>query len=195
MDIVAGALVAYLLGSIPTAYLVVRLATGRDIREVGSGNVGALNVKRATGSLALALLTLLTDVAKTFLALWTVERFFPAALPFAPFFLVLGHNYPVWTGFKGGRGIAVLLASALYLDPQFAVTWVLVWAVGYLLSGYIAVGAMAAHILTPIVEKVLFGEVAAPLVLALIPVWMRYLEKAELLARGQLRKHYWGGER
>lgn len=193
MEPVVGAAVAYLLGSIPTAYIVVKLATGRDIWEVGSRNVGTLNVKRATGSLLLAAITLFVDVAKAFLALWIVRNYFPAAFPLAPFFIVLGHNYPVWTGFRGGRGIAVLLASALCIDPYFALTWAVLWAVGYALSGYIAVGAMVGHVLTPIVEKLLFGRVSVPMVLALIPVWMRYREKADLLASGRLRKHFWGG--
>lgn len=195
MELAIGAVIAYLLGSIPTAYILVRLTTGKNIWEVGSRNVGALNVKRATGSVPLMLATIFIDVGKAILALKIVQNYFPAALSIAPFFIVLGHNYPIWTRFRGGRGIAVLLASALYLDPYFAVTWAALWVIGYLLSGYIAVGAMTGHILTPIVEKIVFGRVSPPLIFALIPVWMRYREKADLLAMGKLRKHFWGGEK
>ena len=192
MEHIVGAVVAYLLGSFPTAYLIVRLVTGKNIWDVGSRNVGVLNVKRATGSIPLALIALVGDAMKTILALWIVKEFFPAAILLAPFFTVLGHNYPIWTRFRGGRGIAVLLVSALYLDPHFASIWAALWGVGYVLSGYIAVGAMAGHVLTPILEKLLFGGVSIPLVLALIPVWMRYREKADLLASGRLQKHFWG---
>lgn len=188
MEQILGALVSYIFGSIPTAYLVA----GKEIFEVGSGNVGVLNVKRVTGALPLALVALMGDVAKVLLAFWIVENFFPTALPFVPFFLALGHNYPIWTGFRGGRGIAVLLVSALYLDPYFALIWVALWGIGYFLSGYIAVGAMLGHILTPILEKTIFGVVSFPLLLALIPIWMRYREKADLLARSRLKKHFWG---
>ncbi|MDN5358251.1 MAG: acyl phosphate:glycerol-3-phosphate acyltransferase [Candidatus Diapherotrites archaeon] len=190
----AAALISYLLGSIPTAYIAVKLATGKNIWEVGSRNVGALNTYRATGSKILFVAVVVLDVLKAILALWIVQNYFPSALWLAPFFIVLGHNYPVWTRFRGGRGIAVMLASALYLDWKFAVIWAALWAVGYAVSGYIAVGAMLGHIFTPAIYYVLFGSVPEALVLALIPVWLRYREKAELLVRGELPKHYWGGK-
>ncbi len=194
MGYVAAAIISYLLGSIPTAYLLVKFKTGKNVWEHGSRNVGALNVKRITGSFPLMLLTVIVDMGKAILALWIVERFFPAALIVAPFFVVLGHNFPIWTGFRGGRGIAVLLASALYVAPAFALIWLGIWLIAYLLSGYIAVGAMTAHILTPLAYRVLVGPVPTSLLLALVPVWMRYREKADLLAKGMLKKHFWGGQ-
>ncbi len=192
LEYIAAAIISYLFGSIPTAYVVVKLATGKTIWEHGSRNVGALNVKRTTGSLGLALITIVVDVAKAMLAIWLVKTYFPSAVVLAPFFVVLGHNFPIWTGFRGGRGIAVLLASSLALDPSFALIWVALWLIGYLLTGYIAGGAMIAHVFTPAVQKLLLGYVSVPLVLAIIPVWIRYREKADLIVSGRLRKHYWG---
>ncbi len=191
-DYIAAAVISYLLGSIPTAYIVVKLATGKTIWEHGSKNVGALNVKRTTGSVLLMLLTILVDIGKAILAIWIVRAYFPSALIIAPFFIVLGHNFPIWTRFRGGRGIAVLLASSLAVNVYFGIIWVGLWLIGYLVTGYIAGGAMIAHVLTPAVQYFLMGYASIPLVLALIPVWIRYREKADLIVTGRLRKHYWG---
>ncbi len=115
--------IAYILGSLPTAYLIC----GENIFKLGSGNPGTMNVYRLTGSKKLLLLTLLVDAGKAFVAIWLVSLwvsagFIPAACYLAgllvvSFFVVLGHNYSIFMDFRGGRGIACLIGILL------AVSW------------------------------------------------------------------------
>jgi len=110
---------AYLIGSIPFGYLLVRFKTGEDVRSKGSGNIGATNVLRTTGRL-LALLTLLLDIAKGFFAVWlmaTVADHSPAWMSAAALAVMAGHAYPVFLKFHGGRAVASFIGAFLYLTP------------------------------------------------------------------------------
>ncbi|HYC13139.1 MAG TPA: glycerol-3-phosphate acyltransferase, partial [Stellaceae bacterium] len=100
-----GGLLAYLLGSIPFGLILTRLAGLGDIRAIGSGNIGATNVLR-TGHKGLAVLTLLLDFGKGLGAVLVAASYGPDMAIFAAFGVVLGHMFPVWLGFKGGKGVA-----------------------------------------------------------------------------------------
>ncbi len=128
------ALISYLIGSIPTAYLIVKKFTGQDIRKVGSGNVGAMNTVRAIknagkGKLAIAgfLLVLIIDMAKGVLAVFLAQKLagsqLSLALIISTFFVVLGHNYSVFLKFSGGRGAACLIGILLYLNIFSLMVW------------------------------------------------------------------------
>src|SRR5476649_1695608 len=139
----AGALVAYLLGSIPFGLVLTRLAGYGDIRAIGSGNIGATNVLR-TGNNKLALLTMLLDGAKGALAVVVAARFGPDMAVISGAAVVLGHLFPVWLGFKGGKGVAtaggVLLAIAWPVGLIALAAWL---AVAVLLR-YSSAAALAA---------------------------------------------------
>src|SRR5277367_4211470 len=117
------AVVSYLLGSIPFGYLLVRIFRGEDVRKSGSGNIGATNVSRK--SPALGILTLLLDAMKgsaaVVLASFISRRFGEspacALLSMAAFFAVLGHMFPVWLSFRGGKGVATALGSFAIIAP------------------------------------------------------------------------------
>ncbi|NPA76948.1 MAG: hypothetical protein GXN93_04315 [Candidatus Diapherotrites archaeon] len=190
MNVLAAA-VAYLLGSIPTAYVAVRFATGKTIWEHGSKNVGTLNTYRVTGSLPLALAVLLVDLAKAVAAWWIVAMFWPNSLAVVPFFVVLGHNYPVWTRFRGGRGLAVFLILALIYQPMFFGAWIAIWLLAYILSGYLAVATVVAMVLVPAALVALGIQPNVAILFAEIPVLLRYREKMVALVNGRLPKHYW----
>jgi len=105
---IVSVVIAYLLGSIPFGYIIVRLKTGSDIRASGSGNIGATNVLRTTGRAA-GVLTLLLDFAKGFAAVWLASRLTggdPVWTALAAVAVLLGHGYPVFLGFKGGKAVA-----------------------------------------------------------------------------------------
>lgn len=112
------ALAAYLIGTIPSAYLFGRFFKGIDIRQAGSGNVGAVNSFKQTGFLS-GILTLCADIAKGAAAVYICESY--GSLPVLPvlsvFLVILGHNYNIFLGFKGGKGLASLLGSLLILSP------------------------------------------------------------------------------
>jgi glycerol-3-phosphate acyltransferase PlsY len=121
--------IGYLLGSIPFGLLLTRLGGKGDVRRIGSGNIGATNVLR-TGNKALAAGTLLLDIAKGALAVWLAQRFFadvPNADQAAAAGAVVGHLYPVWLKFRGGKGVATLLGVLLVLWPIGGIIYAVMW--------------------------------------------------------------------
>jgi len=143
----AAAALGYGLGSVPFGLVLTRLAGLGDIRKVGSGNIGATNVLR-TGNKFLALLTLICDSGKGGAAAWIALIFFGVeASLIAGFMAVLGHNFPVWLGFKGGKGIAttlgVLLVTSWPVGVAACATWLLL-AGTFRYSSLAALGALAA---------------------------------------------------
>src|SRR5690349_9659434 len=125
----AAAVLAYLVGSIPFGLVLTRLGGYGDIRAIGSGNIGATNVLR-TGNKTLALLTLLLDLGKGAVTVLVAQAFGPDIAVIAAAFVVLGHLFPVWLRFKGGKGVAtaggVLLAIAWPVGLLALATWLLV---------------------------------------------------------------------
>ncbi len=145
----AAAIIAYLIGSIPFGLVLTRLAGYGDIRSIGSGNIGATNVLR-TGSKMLALLTLVLDCAKGAVAVLAGAQLGPDMAVIAAACVFLGHLFPVWLGFRGGKGVAtaggVLIAIAWPVGLLAAATWLAVaFAVRY--SSLAALAACAAAVL------------------------------------------------
>jgi glycerol-3-phosphate acyltransferase PlsY len=138
--------VAYLCGSIPFGLLVARVASGKDVRAVGSGNIGATNVARAAGRPA-AIVTLILDALKGFAPVVLAARS-PAAPPLLPaacaIAAVLGHCFPVWLRFHGGKGVATGLGVSLALAPWAAAAGAMAWALLYALFHISSVGSLAA---------------------------------------------------
>lgn len=138
-------LLAYLIGSFPTGVFISKRKYGLDVREVGSGNIGATNVKRIFGWYA-GLLVFLIDLAKGLLPLWAVRSFYPD-LPWlvclTGIFLVLGHCFSLFLGFKGGKGVATSLGCILVADPVCGLLCGLVYLIFLKLSRISAVGSLA----------------------------------------------------
>ena len=138
-------LAAYLCGSVPFGLLIVRAASGKDVRAVGSGNIGATNVARAAGRSA-AIVTLLLDALKGFAPVWLAARSPgapPLLAPLCAFAAVLGHCFPVWLRFRGGTGVATGLGVALALAPWAALAGAGVWLALYKLFRISSVGSLA----------------------------------------------------
>lgn len=135
---------AYLAGSIPFGLLVVRATSGKDVRSVGSGNIGATNVARAAGRGA-AICTLVLDALKGLLPVLCAERFapVPAWLPAGcAFAAVVGHCFPPWLGFRGGKGVATGLGVSLALLPLAALAGAAVWLASYKLTRISSIGSL-----------------------------------------------------
>jgi glycerol-3-phosphate acyltransferase PlsY len=118
MSLVLISVISYFLGSIPFSYLVAK-AYGKNLYQIGSGNIGTANVWRATGKIEAILTALVGDLGKGILSVFLAQRFFPGQiLPHAlvAFFSVLGHNWPIFLKFKGGRGLATSAGILLYLN-------------------------------------------------------------------------------
>lgn len=184
--------VAYLLGSLSFAVLLVRLSTGKDIRAQGSGNAGATNVLRAHGKkLGLAVAAL--DIGKGALAVFlvrlvTADPRYAAAAAFAA---ILGHVFPVFYGFRGGKGVATAVGAFLTLAPLPTLVCVGIFVVVIAGTRYVSLGSVVAMVLLPPVAGVLFHEprptvVVAAATAALIVV--KHRDNLRRLAQGQERK-------
>jgi len=177
----------YMLGSIPFGLLLTRLGGKGDLRDIGSGNIGATNVLR-TGSKALAAATLLLDIAKGALAVWIAQNFFsqvPAGDQAAAAGALLGHLYPVWLKFRGGKGVATLPGVLLMLWATGGLIYAAVWiGVLLLLVRISSVAGMAAAASAPISAAIFGIDALFPLLLgfALLVVWKHRANIARLRA-------------
>ena len=156
-------ILAYLLGSIPFGLLFSRMGGLGDIRETGSGNIGATNVLRS-GNKMLAALTLLTDAAKGSVAIFIALDLvgFPAAY-WAGLAALLGHTFPVWLGFKGGKGVAVFIGTGIVLSPLPGLSMLSVWLLVALIFRRSSLAALIATLSVPLYMAVL-GEIYGALV-------------------------------
>jgi glycerol-3-phosphate acyltransferase PlsY len=173
----------YLLGSIPFGLLLTRLAGKGDVRKIGSGNIGATNVLR-TGSKRLAALTLVLDCLKGTLAVVLAERLFlNNAAMFAAAGALVGHLYPAWLKFRGGKGVATLLGILIALMPTAAVIYGAIWLMLLLTVRYSSVAGMAAAVSAPAMAAVL-NRYLLPMMLgfALLVVWKHRENIARLRA-------------
>ncbi|HWN43632.1 MAG TPA: glycerol-3-phosphate 1-O-acyltransferase PlsY [Thermoanaerobaculia bacterium] len=141
---------AYLLGSIPFSYLIVKLKTHKDVRSVGSGNVGATNAMRAAGKGA-GIAALLLDIGKGIAAVLIARRLgaAPALVGAAAFFVMLGHCYPVWLKFQGGKGVATTAGAMGALAPPAMALSVLAFLIVVAWKRYVSLGSMAAAVSFP----------------------------------------------
>ena len=154
---------AYLLGSIPFGLLFSRMGGIGDIRETGSGNIGATNVLRS-GNKLLAALTLLTDAAKGSVAIFIALDLvgFPATY-WAGLAALLGHVFPFWLGFKGGKGVAVFIGTGIVLSPLPGLSMLSVWLLVALIYRRSSLAALVATLSVPLYMAVL-GEIYGALV-------------------------------
>lgn len=180
----AALLIGYLLGSIPFGIVLTRAGGAGDLRQVGSGNIGATNVLR-TGRKGLAAATLLLDLAKGAVAVLLVERLFPGDGMLAAAGALIGHCYPAWLRFRGGKGVATLMGVVLALHWPVGLVYAAVW-IGLLATVRISsVAGMVAAVAAPLAAA-LFGRfdlVLLLLALALIVLW-KHGENIERLLAG-----------
>ncbi|MCP8891128.1 glycerol-3-phosphate 1-O-acyltransferase PlsY [Sphingomonas faeni] len=175
---------SYLLGSIPFGVILTRLGGAGDLRTIGSGNIGATNVLR-TGRKGLAAATLLLDMAKGAVAVLLVAHLFPGNALLAAAAAFIGHCYPIWLKFKGGKGVATLMGIVVALHWPLGLVYAVVW-LGLLAGLRISsVAGMAAALSAPFAAA-LFGRfdlVLLLLALALIVFW-KHRENVERLFSG-----------
>jgi glycerol-3-phosphate acyltransferase PlsY len=168
--------IAYLLGSIPFGYLLVRLFRKQDVRRQGSGNIGATNVARSGGT-KLGAVTLVLDVGKAYLAVEIAHHLAPGAydvMVAAAMAAVLGHIFPPWLGFRGGKGVASALGVFLALTWPSAVGILLVFAVVFALTRYVSLASIVGaasfplfgfHFVAQHTPMVKFGFILIPLLI------------------------------
>lgn len=194
-QLLAIAALSYLLGSIPFGYLVVRIVRGEDVRRSGSGNIGATNVARK--SRGLGVLTLLLDAAKGFLAVQlavAISRYsvhdprLYRAMALSALLAILGHMFPVWLGFRGGKGVATALGAFLGFNAASVLVAFIIFLVVVLVSRRISLGSIVTAALFPVVasfflprDVLTLGLISAAAVLIII----RHHQNIRRLLSGQ----------
>ncbi len=175
----------YLLGSIPFGLLLARRAGLGDLRQIGSGNIGATNVLR-TGNKPLAALTLLLDLLKGTAAVWLGSHFGPYAAMLAGLGAFLGHLYPLWLGFRGGKGVATYLGVLLGLYWPAAIAFCIAWLLVAAATRYSSLAALTAS-LTSVGTLLITAQwrLAALFLLLTVLLYIRHTTNIERLARGE----------
>ena len=149
MDYIITALVSYLFGSIPFGYLFTKILLKKDIRNVGSGNIGATNVLR-TGNKSLGYLTLVLDIAKAVVPVIYIKFNFPDLVYISALCAFLGHLFPIWLKFKGGKGVATFVGILISINIYYALVFGIVWTLTFLISRYSSLSSLFASISIPI---------------------------------------------
>ncbi len=183
----------YLCGSIPFGIILTKLAGTQDLRAIGSGNIGATNVLR-TGRKDLAVLTLLLDALKGTFAVLIAARFWPAQAEIAPalcagFGAFLGHVFPVWLGFRGGKGVATFLGCLFGLQWQAGLAFAVIWLGVAALTRYSSAAALTASAAIPLVLLMLGqGQKAALFACLALILWIMHRANIMRLANGNESK-------
>ena len=149
MDYIITALVSYLFGSIPFGYLFTKILLKKDIRNVGSGNIGATNVLR-TGNKSLGYLTLVLDIAKAVVPVIYIKFNYPDLVYISALCAFLGHLFPIWLKFKGGKGVATFVGILISINIYYALVFGIVWTLTFLISRYSSLSSLFASISIPI---------------------------------------------
>ena len=160
MEIVLVAVFSYLCGSIPFGLILTKIFIKQDIREIGSGNIGATNVLR-TGNKYLAFATLFLDILKGYIPVLIAKHFFPELLQLSALLAFLGHLFPVWLKFNGGKGVATFLGILFALSYGLAALFIFTWLTVSLIFKYSSLSSifssLTVFIIALITEKVTFA--------------------------------------
>ena len=193
------AIFSYLLGSIPFGYILVRAFKGEDVRQSGSGNIGATNVSRTSASLGVV--TLVLDALKGIAAVMLARSLFPGRaglLAWAALFAIVGHMFPVWLKFRGGKGVATGVGAFALLVPKTVLVAVAIFVGVVLLFRYVSLGSIVAFMLFPLLAwgmnrtEITYGTLDLMIVASVLVVLKHHNNIRRLLAgtegRFQLRR-------
>ena len=142
-------LIAYLLGSIPFGFLLTRIFLKKDIREIGSGNIGATNALR-TGNKLIGYSTLTLDILKAVLPIIYIKIYFTDYIYIASLSTFLGHVFPVWLKFKGGKGVATYIGILFSINLIYGFIFIVSWIIIFLISKYSSLSSIIASLMIPI---------------------------------------------
>ena len=181
--LIIGIIVGYFMGSIPFGLIFTKLRGLGDIRKIGSGNIGATNVLRA-GGIWLALLVIIFDMAKAIIAVYLFGVWSGLAA-------VIGHNFPIWLKFKGGKGIASSGGFLLAVSPIAFLTCFAVWVVVALSFGYSSLGALVTLAIAPVLGFAISNTIGWAVIALVILGFWRHKENIKRLLNGKESKIKW----
>lgn len=192
------AIAAYVIGSIPTAVIVVKRFTGRDVMALGSGNVGTLNTLRATNSKKLTLLVLLGDMGKGALALllgWGVAVGFgyepELAMTVGGITAIVGHNYSIFLKLKGGKGLATAAPVLLFIEPALAGVWIPTFLVTVALTRLMVAGQILGTVAAGLVGVFFFPDTAIPVGILTAIIFIKHAPRIKNIINGTEPRMYY----
>ena len=156
MEISLIALISYLLGSIPFGFLLTRIFLKKDIRTIGSGNIGATNVLR-TGNKIIGYSTLILDILKAVIPILVVKVYFSEFIFISSLSVFLGHVFPIWLKFNGGKGVATYVGILFCINYILGLCFIISWAVVFLISKYSSLSSIISSLVIPICYYYLIG--------------------------------------
>ena len=149
MEIFFIVIISYLLGSIPFGYLLTKIFLKKDIRKIGSGNIGATNAIRA-GNKTLGYFTLMLDISKAVVPILIVKNYFHEYIYISSLCVFLGHIFPVWLKFKGGKGVATYVGILFCINYLIGLTFIAIWFVVYLIFKFSSLSSLISSLFVPI---------------------------------------------
>ena len=179
INLIIIAIYSYLLGSIPFGLILTKIFLKKDIREVGSGNIGTTNVLR-TGNKFLALTTLLLDLLKGFVSVFITLLYFESLTSYSALICFIGHIYPVWLKFKGGKGVATYLGVILALSYKFFLVFGTCWIILALLFRFASLASMTSSLIV-LLYACFFENYNYSLILFIFFIMILYTHKENIV--------------
>jgi len=149
MELILVISVSYLMGSIPFGLILTKIFLKKDIREIGSGNIGATNVLR-TGNKLIGYLTLILDVLKAVIPVIYIKINFPELVYISSLSVFIGHVFPIWLKFKGGKGVATYVGILFSINYFLGIIFVISWLIIFFISKYSSLGSILSTLVVPI---------------------------------------------
>ena len=179
LNLISVALYSYLLGSLPFGLILTKIFLHKDIRNLGSGNIGTTNVLR-TGNKFLALTTLLLDLLKGFVSVFITQLYFESLTTYSALICFIGHIYPVWLKFKGGKGVATYLGVILVLSYEFFLIFGACWIILALLFRFASLSSMTSS-LAVLLYAYFFENYNYSLILFIFFIMILYTHKENIV--------------
>ena len=181
--VLAVVIVAYLIGSIPTGYLIVKSKTGQDIRTIGSGSTGATNVKRVLGKkwfFIVMLLDALKGATPVLLAKYLTNDPYGINAVLAAIFVIIGHSKPIFLQFKGGKSVASGVGTILALNPFVGLSIAVIWGTITYISKYVSLGSIIALGVSPVLMYYFKNPIGYVIYCAIAAIYIIYLHRENI---------------
>jgi glycerol-3-phosphate acyltransferase PlsY len=149
MDLILITSICYLMGSIPFGLILTKIFLKKDIRKIGSGNIGATNVLRS-GNKKIGYLTLVLDILKAIVPVLYIKYYFPELIYISSLSVFLGHVFPIWLKFKGGKGVATYVGILFSINYILGITFIFTWLIIFFISRYSSLGSILSTMVIPI---------------------------------------------
>ena len=157
MEIFLIGIISYLMGSIPFGFILAKIFLKKDIREIGSGNIGATNALR-TGNKIIGYLTLILDILKAVIPVLYVKFFFQESIYISSLCAFLGHVFPIWLKFKGGKGVATYVGILCCINLYLGILFGIIWLITFFIFKYSSLSSLVGSLSVPVINYFIFND-------------------------------------